>query len=121
MSATNWLTFTPTGHCCTQAGLAQSRHRVASVCASASGSPRFTSSKHWLRTVGSSSGIWTRGIAMRCLRGRTFFSGMAHFLDRGEVLVRTETLDLALQVLHFRLSGGEFGAQLRHLMLLVQF
>src|ERR1039457_4585104 len=86
------LICTPTGQSTTQPGLAHSMHREASVTASSTFSPRFTSAKLRLRTSGSSSGMCLRRIFMRSLSGRTFIAERGRtlfsdimFLPRGQL------------------------------------
>ena len=80
ISATISCILTPTGQSPWHPGLAQARQRMASVAALSALRPWFTSSKQCARTSGSSSGMATRGIFIRSLRGSGFASGMAPFL-----------------------------------------
>src|SRR5579883_1378452 len=69
MSRTNSFTFTPTGHCSVQAGLAHSRQRRASCMASSAEYPRLTSVKLLARTCGTCSGMGCRATFMRSFKG----------------------------------------------------
>src|SRR5579872_4121730 len=70
---TNSFTSMPTGQLSVQVGLAHSRHRSASCCASSALNPKFTSSKLCARASADCSGIACRGIFMRSLGDTGFF------------------------------------------------
>src|ERR1039458_9326086 len=85
--------------------------RVASVTAPAAARPRFTSLKLCARISASSSGMRTREICMRCLRGIEFASDMALLPLR---------LELGAQLRCFLFPSGQRDAHSGQLLLLVQ-
>src|SRR6185369_15677643 len=66
---------TPTGQPSTHGRCLHWMHRLASCTAASSSSPRFTSAKFRLRTVASSSGMWTRLMARRSFIVRSLAIG----------------------------------------------
>src|ERR1035437_2222715 len=111
MSATISLILTPTGHRCTQPGLAHAMQRVASVRASAGARPRFTSSKLRLRTAGLRSGMGTRAIFMRSLRGSVLVSDIMLLLE----------IQFLAGARGFGFLCGQLGAEVGELFVLVLF